>query len=173
MSMNMHEKMPYYNQRTGPYADYPYHGRTIQTDGCGILAFAMAASYLLGRTVEPPEIVTWAGKRFAGLTGKGTRGVFFIRASKAYGLNCRATNSLDEALDALCAGNPVIYYTEKSKGVFSIVPHYLVLSGLTDDGRVLIHNPNGIHDGESFPCETIEKYRARSIREKSFYILSK
>ena len=49
MDMNMHEKMPFYYQRTGPYADLPYHRHTIKTDGCGIVAFAMAASYLLER----------------------------------------------------------------------------------------------------------------------------
>ena len=26
----MHEKMPFYYQRTGPYADLPYHRHTIK-----------------------------------------------------------------------------------------------------------------------------------------------
>ena len=171
--MNMHEKMPFYYQRTGPYADLPYHRHTIKTDGCGIVAFAMAASYLLERNVEPPELVKWAGRKFAGLSGRGTRGVFFVKASEAYGLFCRPTNDLSEALHALRCGSPVIYYTKKSGGVFSVIPHYLVLSGITEEGRVLIHNPNGMNDGKDFPIETIGKFRARSIREKSFYIIER
>lgn len=53
----MNEMMPHYNQRNHPWADIPYHGHTVRTDGCGPVAFAMAASYLLGREVEPSEIV--------------------------------------------------------------------------------------------------------------------
>ena len=173
MDMNMHEKMPFYYQRTGPWADFHYHRHTIRTDGCGIVAFAMAASYLLERSVEVPELVKWAGRRFAGLSGRGTRGVFFVKASEAYGLSCRPTNDLDEALRALSGGCPVIYYTKKSGGIFSDIPHYLVLSGITEEGRVLIHNPNGMNDGKDFPIETIERFRARSIREKSFYIIER
>ena len=112
MDLNMHEKMPFYYQRTGPYADLPYHRHTIKTDGCGIVAFAMAASYLLERNVEPPELVKWAGRKFAGLSGRGTRGVFFVKASEAYGLSCIPTNDLSEALQALRCGSPVIYYTK-------------------------------------------------------------
>jgi hypothetical protein len=173
MDLNMHEKMPFYYQRTGPYADLPYHRHTIKTDGCGIVAFAMAASYLLERNVEPPELVKWAGRKFAGLSGRGTRGVFFVKASEAYGLSCIPTNDLTEALHALRCGSPVIYYTKQSGGIFSDIPHYLVLSGITEEGRVLIHNPNGMNDGKDFPIETIGKFRARSIREKSFYIIKK
>ena len=173
MDMNMHEKMPFYYQRTGPYADLPYHRHTIKTDGCGIVAFAMAASYLLERDVEPPELVKWAGRKFAGLSGRGTRGVFFVKASEAYGLYCTPTNDLSEALHALRCGSPVIYYTKKSGGIFSDIPHYLVLSGITEEGRVLIHNPNGMNDGKDFSIETIERFRARSIREKSFYIIER
>ncbi|MBQ3405757.1 MAG: C39 family peptidase [Lachnospiraceae bacterium] len=173
MNTNMHEKMPFYYQRTGPYADLPYHRHTIRTDGCGIVAFAMAASYLLDRNVEPPELVHWAGRRFAGLRGRGTRGVFFVKASEAYGLSCRPTNDLSEALHALRCGSPVIYYTKKSGGIFSDIPHYLVLSGITEEGRVLIHNPNGMNDGKDFPVETIGKFTARSITGKSFYIIEK
>ena len=147
----MHEKMPFYYQRTGPYADLPYHRHTIRTDGCGIVAFAMAASYLLDRNVEPPELVHWAGRR----------------------LSCRPTNDLSEALHALRCGCPVIYYTKKSGGIFSDIPHYLVLSGITEEGRVLIHNPNGMNDGKDFPVETIGKFTARSITGKSFYIIEK
>jgi hypothetical protein len=99
--------------------------------------------------------------------------VFFVKASEAYGLSCIPTNDLSEALHALRCGSPVIYYTKKSGGIFSDIPHYLVLSGITEEGRVLIHNPNGMNDGKDFPIETIGKFRARSIREKSFYIIEK
>lgn len=169
----MNEMMPHYNQRNHPWADIPYHGHTVRTDGCGPVAFAMAASYLLGREVEPSEIVKWTGRSFAGFAGRGTRGVFFVRAAEAYGLACTRTNNTDEAVEAVKSGFPVIYYTEKSQGVFSLVPHYLVLSGMTDEGEMYIHNPNGMHDGESFSPEIIDRYRVRSIRQKSFYILKK
>ena len=171
MDTNMHERMPFYYQRTGPWADLPYHGHTIKTDGCGIVAFAMAASYLLERNVEPPELVKWAGRRFAGLRGRGTRGVFFVKAAKAYGLTCTATNHVADAMHALRSGCPVIYYTKKSGGIFSIIPHYLVLSGITEEGRVLIHNPNGMNDGGDFPVDVVARFRAGGITGKSFYII--
>ena len=71
-SRKMNEEMPHFSQKTGPYKDVPYHANTIGTDGCGPVAFAMAASWLLGRRVEPPEITEWIGRRFAGRGGKGT-----------------------------------------------------------------------------------------------------
>ena len=171
-SLTMHNQMPHYYQRIGPYADLAYHKHTVRTDGCGPVAFAMAASYLLGRSVEPPEIIAWIGNRFAGFGGRGTRPEFFREACAAYGLSCRETNSTQEAVEAVRNGFPVIYYTEKSKGLFSDVMHYLVLSGVTSDGKILIHNPNGMNEGQCFSVSEVEKFRVRRITKKAFYIIT-
>ncbi len=169
----MHETMPRYSQKTGPFAHLPYHGYTVSTDGCGPVAFAMAASYLCGREITPAEIIEWTGKRFAGFRGRGTKTSFFAAAADAYGLTCRPTNAITEVCCALRDGLPVIYYTGGSKGLFSIVDHYLTLAGIDESGQICIHNPNERNDGVFFSPEVIDRYRKRRPLKYSYYILSR
>jgi|GEM_PF-3775377 len=173
LCMTMHEEMPHFSQKTGKYADCPYHGHTISTDGCGPVAFSMAASWLLGRTVEPTEVTEWIGRRFNGLRRRGTRTDFFKAAAKHYGLSMETTDELSRAEGYLRKGFPVIYYTAGSEGVFSFIPHYLVLSGIDAEGNIYIHNPNDLNDGKAFPRETIEKWKAGGFLQRSFYCFSK
>ncbi len=169
----MHETMPYYSQKTGPYADLPYHGHTVSTDGCGPVAFAMAASYLLGDEITPDQVIEWAGRRFAGFLGRGTKTSFFPAAAKAYGLTCRPTNEIGEVCRALRKGCPVIFYTGGSKGLFSVVDHYLTLAGIDEEGRIAIHNPNERSDGQFFTPDVIDRYRKRRPLKYSYHILGR
>ena len=170
---DMHEKMPLYSQKGEPYGDLPYHGHTVSTDGCGPVAFAMAASYLLQREITPAEVIEWIGGRFAGLLGRGTKPSFFTAAAKEYGLICRPANDIGEVCRALKKGRPVIYYTGGSKGLFSLGAHYLTLSGIDEEGRICIHNPNGRSEGEFFPPDVIDRYRKRRLLKYSYYILDR
>lgn len=173
-SRKMNEEMPHFSQKTGPYKDVPYHANTIGTDGCGPVAFAMAASWLLGRRVEPPEITEWIGRRFAGRGGKGTRPDFFFFVTRHYGLKMQATNDTARAVKAVSRGLPVIYYTPGTEdGLFSVIPHYLVLSGIDEKGRIYIHNPNDRSDGKAFEPEVIEKYKAKKLLKPAYIILAK
>ena len=172
-SLDMHQGMPDFSQKTGPWADLPYRQHTISTDGCAVISFAMAASWLLGRTIEPPELIDWIGNRFLGISGRGTKPSFFYAASKRYGLNCAGTNDIERVRQAVLEGKPVIYYTARSKGLFSVVPHYLVLSGINEQGNFLIHNPNDRNSSSSFSGETVHRYRAGFPARASYFILSR
>ena len=169
----MHTSMPFYSQKKEPWASCPYHKYKIFTDGCAPVAFAMCASYLLEREITPADVAQWVGQRFAGFRGRGTKPKFFPAAAAHYGLTCSGTKKTALAVEALKAGKPVIYYTGGSKGIFSKITHYLVLSGIDEDGKILIHNPNGMNDGKSFPIETVDRYKMRRISKDSYFIVDK
>ena len=124
--------------------DYPhvaYGGGTMVTSGCGIASFAMVASYKLGTLLTPDVIVAWCGNSYY-VAGAGSSWALFPGANEHYklGYSVRATGSAVEAYKAMQAGKPVI--SSQSSGLFTNGGHFIVLRGLTSDGKVLVNDPN-------------------------------
>jgi|GEM_PF-3271153 len=156
--------VPMYDQKA--YESTPYgpescmktgEGSTgnVKSSGCGVTAFAMVSS-ALGTRVTPDIVAQtfWdetlnEGKNFRprnATTGCGQNGT----ASSAFtesrlvaqaGLRGRyiSTGNTDEILDLLEQGKLLIvsYRTNSGGG------HYVVLTGLDEDGNILINNPWG------------------------------
>lgn len=130
----VYEEVPQYFQD-----DYPHTGYgngTVGTSGCGITCLAMVASYLSDTEYLPDELA----KRFGGLGGGN-----MLRMEKA-------SNSLDipsyekiynwdEVMEALDRGNVLIALMDENS-LFTDSQHFIVLTGLTDNGRILVNDPN-------------------------------
>lgn len=117
-----------------------YGGGTIAQNGCGPTSFAMVASYLTGTSITPADVVAWCGDRYY-VAGQGTSWGFFAAAASHYGIgSVRATYSAEEVKSALQSGCPVI--SSQGPGLFTRHGHFIVLRGITPDGRILVNDPN-------------------------------
>ena len=57
-------------------------------------------------------------------------------------------------IDALKSGHPVIAHM--GPGIFTKHGHYIVLKGVTDDGKILVNDPNSkSRTGKAYPLSTI------------------
>ncbi len=135
--------VPYYNQ--GDYAHVPFHTGSVKSDGCGITSFSMVASYYLGRNLTPEETAPWAMAH--GADTVASWGSFAILASH-YGITLEAqgtgplwNGSSDPMVQALRQGKLVIashtggYLNPSGSG------HYVVYTGITREGRILVNDP--------------------------------
>ncbi|MDO4478671.1 MAG: RICIN domain-containing protein [Lachnospiraceae bacterium] len=114
---------------------------------CGVTATAMVISYLRGVFTSPTEIYNrWPNYRY---------NLHYLTHAAAayYGVGPVDTNgpqdshevaSIDYAMQALAEGRPVIVYQE-GLSIFSQTgnSHFIVLRGVTQDGMIMVNDPNG------------------------------
>lgn len=131
-------QIPHYLQTD--YGDIPYGGGSIASSGCGPTSFAMIASYLTGNTITPVDAVAWCGNSYY-MPGAGTYWSYFGAAAAHFGCgSVRQTSDANEVLAALSQGHPVI--SSQSAGLFTSGGHFIVLRGITANGKVLVNDPN-------------------------------
>lgn len=120
------------------YGDYQYGPMTISSAGCGPTSFAMIASYLLDRTITPPDAIKWCGAEYF---DDGTDYPYFAAAAQHFGCgSVTQTYSDSEALNALKNKRPII--SNQGVGIFTAGGHYIVLRGLDRNGKVMVRDPN-------------------------------
>lgn len=131
-------QIPHYLQTD--YGSIPYGGDSIASSGCGPTSFAMVASYLTGTTITPVDAVAWCGDSYY-MPGVGTYWSYFAAAAAHFGCGTvTQTNDVNTVLKALSEGHPVI--SSQSAGLFTSAGHFIVLRGVTADGKVLVNDPN-------------------------------
>ncbi len=129
-------EMPLYYQTD--YPDIRYGSGTIASDGCGITSLAMVATYLTGHTYLPDELADY----FGGYTGNNVERLEY--ASDMLRLPWKEAENWHEAESALAQGDVVIVL-ENGKSIFTQGQHFIVLTGLTEDGKILVsdtYKPN-------------------------------
>lgn len=122
------------------YKDVPYgeHG-TVANSGCAIVCFAMVATYLKDQEVSIVDLAEQFGEYN---TPSGTFGnVFFPEASKVFNLDyIDQTRNWNQILRALENRQVVIAY-QSPKSIFTDRGHFIVLTGLTNDGKIKVNDP--------------------------------
>lgn len=124
--------------------DYPtvlFGGGSIATSGCGPTSFAMVVTYLKNQRITPPDVVLWAGATTYYVPGAGMSWSFFADAVAHY--ECGGivqTSDAGTVLRALADNRPVI--CSQRAGIFTSAGHFIVLRGVTSDGKVLVNDPN-------------------------------
>lgn len=123
--------------------DYPhvrYGTGSISSCGCAPTCIAMVLSYLTGSSVTPVDVVNWTGNRYY-VAGAGSAGTIFPACAGQWGYQCaNLGGNLSAAIEALQAGHPVIVSVN---GYFTSGGHFMVITGVTDDGYFIINDPNG------------------------------
>lgn len=121
-------------------ADYGY-GTTIAETGCGPTAMAMVISTLTDKEVTPVDAANWSLDHGFRCYGNGTYWSYFGAYAEENGLECiQSTINADSITSSLKDGNPVI--VSVGPGTFTKYGHFVVLTGMTDDGQITIADPN-------------------------------
>jgi hypothetical protein len=117
--------------------DYPndrYGNGTVASSGCGITSLAMVASYMTGHTYYPDELADYFG-------GYGKNNIERLEyASDMLQLPWQKAENFHKILDALREGNLAILLMN-SDSIFTNSQHFIVLTGITEDGRITVHDP--------------------------------
>ncbi|MGN0977997.1 MAG: cell wall hydrolase [Faecousia sp.] len=125
-------EMPQYFQTDYPNDRYGYG--TVATSGCGITCVAMVATYLTGHEYLPDELADYFG-------GYGENNIQKLEyASDMLQLPWERAENFHAALQALREGKVVIALMNQNS-IFTDSQHFIVLKGLTEDGRILVNDP--------------------------------
>lgn len=132
------DKVPLYNQLDFPNTPYGRYG-SVASHGCGITSLAMVASYLQDVEYSPADLA----KQFGNYnTEKGSYWILFEDSAKVLGLDLQErTYDTKVVMEALRNGQVVIAL--QGKGLFTDGGHFIVLTGLTEEGKILVNDPNG------------------------------
>lgn len=132
--------IPLYKQYDPQWSTIRFGGGTISSSGCSVTSMGMVFTYLLGETVTPATIVDWTGNRYYVEPAGQSWGIFPACAAQ-WGLTCQNLGKDATAIvNALSDGKPVI--ASMAPGTFTKAGHFIVLRGITEDGKILVNDPN-------------------------------
>ena len=116
------------------YPDMRYGNGTVATSGCSVTCLAMVASYMTDHTYTPEELAGYFGGRAFSNMARLEEG------SAALQLPFHKAQNWHESLQALRDGKVVIALMEE-QSIFTSSQHFIVLSGMTAEGRILVNDP--------------------------------
>jgi hypothetical protein len=134
----------YYNQGDARWANMSY-GRTGQMwrSACGPTALAIAVSSLTSNKVTPPEVAKWSADNGYYVEGDGSSRALIPNGGAHYGLNVTGLGiDAQKVVDALAGGKLIVAIM--AKGHFTKFGHYIVLRGVTSDGKILVADPSSV-----------------------------
>lgn len=132
----------YYAQTDSRWSGISYSGSIIGITGCGPTSVAIAASTLTGRAITSPEVAAWSEATGHAAYGNGSYHSLIPDAlANYYGLTVQraGTSSAQQLVDALSSGKLVVVIM--GPGTFTTSGHFIVLRGVTADGKVLVADP--------------------------------
>lgn len=134
----------YYNQLDERWADQPYGTDNISGYACGPTSMSIVVSSLSGQTVDPPTMAEWAYENGYWCSGNGSYHSLIPGAAKHFGLSCESigTDEPQKLVDALSSGKLVVALM--SKGHFTSGGHFIVLRGVTENGKILVADPASV-----------------------------
>ena len=131
--------------------------KSASSSGCGATSMCMVIHYLTGNTKSTPYLLfKWAYEN-GHYNGKGLD----HGAVSAMGKLCGVTGKWvgkdgKKIVKALLTGHPVIAHM--GPGTFTKNGHYIVLRGVTKDGKILVNDPaSSSRTKKAYPLSTILK----------------
>ena len=147
--------MPALYQRDPAWASAAYAGDSFGTTGCGPTCLTMVYVALTGRTNMTPADMGAFSERLGCATPDGTAWAFMTDGAAELGLVAEEVPA-DEASvrRALLAGSPVV--CSVGPGDFTSTGHFIVLTGIDEQGRLLIRDPNSPErTGKAWDFDTV------------------
>lgn len=133
-------QIPLYYQYQEPWRSVKFGGGTVSSSGCSVTSMAMVFSYLRGKTITPPDLIAWTENRYY-VHPAGQSWAIFPDTANQWNIQCNNLgNSITAAMAALADGKPVI--ARCGSGTFTKQGHFIVLRGITEDGQILVNDPN-------------------------------
>ena len=134
----------YYNQTDARWGNKPYgKTSTIGRAGCGPTALAIAVASLTSNKVTPYDVAQWSVANGGLCEGSGSYHSLIPNGGRHYGLTVTSIGRDGKKLvEALQSGKLVIAIM--SKGHFTNGGHFIVLRGVTADGKLLVADPASV-----------------------------
>lgn len=139
----MHGQIPIFYQWTSIWGYAKYGEEQIAIDGCGPTCLAMVAVGLTGDTSYTPKKVADISVEIGTyLPDTGTTWDLMEKGPAQMGFQSWQMKSWSASaiLQELESGHPVI--CSMKEGTFTTQGHFIVLAGVTEDGKVLVNDPN-------------------------------
>lgn len=132
--------MPWFDQN-----DYPsvaYGSGTVANNGSSVTALAMVASYMTGHPYTPEDLAVYFG-------GEAENNIARLETgSRTLKLSWSRARNWNAVVAALKKGKVAILLLN-GPCAFTDTQHFVVLKGITNDGKVLVNDPNGQNYGKS------------------------
>lgn len=103
---------------------------------------AIVISTLLGEAHDPIELSRWSAANGYRCEGNGSYHSLIPAAAAVWGLSCEGDLSGQEFVDALADGKLVVAIM--ARGHFTRSGHFIVLRGVTADGKILVADPASV-----------------------------
>lgn len=133
----------YYNQTDETWAKQPYGRDHIGGYGCGPTSMAMAVSTMTDSMVNPVEMAQWCVTQGHWASRQGSHYTIVSGVAEDYGLRCESVPleefGVQDLHQRLASGE--IAVALMGKGHFTNRGHYILLRGITLDGKVLVADP--------------------------------
>ena len=127
----------YFNQLDEKYKNQLYGTDKVGTHGCGPTSMAIVISSLTGQIYD---MCNWSVENGYYAKGSGSYHSLIPNSAKAFGLNAEGLgNDKAKVVDALNNGKLVVALM--SKGTFTNSGHFIVLRGITSNGKILVADP--------------------------------
>lgn len=134
--------LTYFNQLDERWANEKY-GKTdtIGVAGCGPTALAIAITNLTGEEIDPAEVAKWSYDNGYVCEGSGSYISLIPNAAEHFGLTVEklGKSSAKELKRHLKDGKMIIAIM--GAGHFTSSGHFIVLRGVTTDGKILVADP--------------------------------
>ena len=146
----------YYNQTDARWGNKLY-GRTgtIGWEGCGPTALAMVVASMTDNKVTPYDVALWSAQNGYRCEGNGSYHSLIPNGGEHYGLTVEKIGKDSKKLvEALESGKLVIAIM--APGHFTTTGHFIVLRGITEDGKVLVADPASVkRSNQEWPLHTV------------------
>ncbi|MEG0934832.1 MAG: C39 family peptidase [Clostridia bacterium] len=125
--------------------------RSVSTSGCSVTCLSMLIAYLTDNTEQSPYTLFREACQKGLYRGKGIGREAVQKIAESYHVPGTWRDLTQEELVAvLKAGKPII--ANMGPGYFTDAGHYVVLRGVTEDGLILVNDPNSQKNSQSaFP----------------------
>ncbi|MDO5043882.1 MAG: papain-like cysteine protease family protein [Coriobacteriia bacterium] len=140
----VNHKIPHllqFDQRWGyeKYGDYD-----LAISGCGPTVLSMVYAGLTGKKDKTPYDMAQFAEENGWYSADGTSWELMSAGVEKLGLQSKQLNQINEKvlIQELKAGHPVI--ASMKPGDFTILGHFIVLTGITSDGLLIVNDPNSI-----------------------------
>jgi len=172
---NAETPVVYYNQTDARWGNKPY-GRTstIGEAGCGPTALAIAVASLTGNPVTPADTAQWSMEHGGVCEGSGSCHSLITNGGRHYGLTVTSIGRDGKKLvETLKEGKLVIAIM--TKGHFTSSGHFIVLRGVTADGKILVADPISVkRSNKEWDLKIVTSEASRKVGSAGgpFWVLS-
>lgn len=149
--------IPLYYQYDASWGNKIYGNGNIAKNGCAPTCIAMIFTHLKGYKITPSDIVDFTGNNYY-VPGAGSSWQIFSACADKWDVNCTYIGvSKNLIISELESGHPVIL--SMGPGIFTSTGHFIVLTGITENGKVTVNDPNDNskknHAGKEFSLSQI------------------